>query len=84
MWWLMLLWLQNNANANTKKTIRKALSVILALFCKFFKKTLRTLAMSQVQVCNLNLQVHKNAKLTDNPFSHGLCWCRRWGDLDSL
>jgi len=38
MWWLMLLWLQNNANANTKKTIRKALSVILALFCKFFKK----------------------------------------------
>ena len=40
--------------------------------------------MTQVQVCNLNLQVHKNAKLTENPFSHGLCWCRRWGDLDRL
>ncbi len=40
--------------------------------------------MTQVQVCNLNLQVHTKAKLTENPFSHGLCWCRRWGDLDRL
>ena len=42
----------------------------LALFCKFFEN-LRSLAMSQSEVYGLNLQVHKNAKLTHDAFSHG-------------
>ena len=31
-----------------------------------------TMDMSQGQMCDLNLQVHKNAKLTDDAFSNGL------------
>jgi len=32
-----------------------------------------TMDMTQGQICDLNLQVHKNAKLTDNAFSDGIC-----------
>ena len=52
--------------------------------CFLSSNNFDTMDMTQGQMCDLNLQVHKNAKLIDNAFSDGLGQYWRWGDLYNL